>query len=94
LNGIKSNFFECPYVEESFRHKIRNFINDLENEYPGTKFNLFNSFINFRKILMREYEEKKKEKVNYCKKCGEPTSKEICRACELLENLKNENEKE
>jgi uncharacterized protein (TIGR00269 family) len=87
LNGIKEEFFGCPYVEESFRHVIRNFLNDLEDRNPGTKFNLYQSYSLIRSLLVEKYGDKT-EKIAYCAICGEPSSKEICRKCELLKGLK------
>jgi uncharacterized protein (TIGR00269 family) len=86
LNGIKRDFFGCPYVEESFRHFVRNFINDVEERNPGTKFNLFKSFVLVRNLLAEKYKVNLEE-INYCKICNEPSSKEICRKCELLNEL-------
>lgn len=90
LNNIKTTFVECPYVNESFRHYVRNFINDLESRYPGTKFNILNNFILTKTLLeekfKREYGGKEKV-IPTCKKCGEPASAILCKKCELLSNL-------
>jgi len=89
VNGIKRDFFGCPYVEESFRHIVRNFINDVEEKNPGTKFNIFQSFVLVRNLLIEKYKIELGE-INYCKSCNEPSSKEICRRCELLKELLKE----
>lgn len=87
LNGLKTEFDGCPYVEEAFRPVIRNFINDLESTYPGTKLKMFNSFMHVRKLLERQYKEEDLEDIGRCSSCGEPTSSSTCKKCELLSDL-------
>ncbi|MEK6954277.1 MAG: TIGR00269 family protein [Candidatus Micrarchaeota archaeon] len=42
---------ECPYSNESFRGEIKNFLNGLEQKFPGVKFNLLRSYLAMRKEL-------------------------------------------
>ena len=86
LKGFKSTFLECPYVVEGFRPYVRNFINDLESKYPGTKFKLLNDYLATRDTLTSAAE-KKLSKPNICEKCDEPTSGKVCKCCELLDTL-------
>ena len=87
LKGFKFTLGQCPYLEEGFRHVIRSQINDLESKYPGTKFKLFNSYILIREILNKSFKEKPESKISKCKSCGEPTSTDLCKKCELLSSL-------
>jgi len=88
LQGFRSDFFPCPYYEEAFRHLVRDFINDLEAKYPGTKFKMLNSYEQIRKSLTKSFEHKKEEKIAKCIKCKEPSSGQICKRCLLLEGIK------
>lgn len=89
LNGLKTDFDGCPYVKEAFRPVVRNFINDLESTYPGTKHKLFNSFMHVRELLAKQYREAGFGPINSCPSCGEPASSVTCKKCDLVRNLKS-----
>ncbi len=76
---------ECPNSFNNVRRDVQTILNGLESKYPGTK------------IQMTKFREKIKQtaqsEVNHCIKCGEPTSQQICKACELAERLKEGAEK-
>lgn len=76
--GITTNFSECPNVVKSFRWKVGEELNELENEAPGTKKNIVNHFI-------KTYYQKETAKTDtrQCEKCGAPASNNLCRACQL-----------
>jgi uncharacterized protein (TIGR00269 family) len=83
LKGFKSKFVECPYVIEGFRPYVRDFINNLESKYPGTKFKLLNSYLNTKDVLASAAG-KTTSGPNTCSDCGEPTSGKVCKCCELI----------
>ena len=72
----------CHYGKESVRKTIRKYIHELEEKYPGTTYQI----VKFADQLIKPLKEKILEigKIRYCKVCGEPSSKEICKVCELL----------
>ncbi|MEM3422635.1 MAG: TIGR00269 family protein [Candidatus Bilamarchaeaceae archaeon] len=81
----------CPYSVFAFRKFVRLQLDELENRYPGTRFRILNSFLALQKIFRQQ---KNSFSVLHCKKCGEPSSKEVCKLCEMvavLKNLKNQN---
>lgn len=80
LNDIDIHLDECPYSHLSLRAKIKEFLNNNEDAYPGLKNNIMESF---KKILT--FENDISTNLNECKICGEPTSSEICKACEIKE---------
>ncbi len=84
VKGLDVDFAECPYASESFRWAIRDIINDLEDRYPGTKFNIVRTFDKIRPLLVQEVINSNK-KVKKCESCGEPSSRKKCKACELKE---------
>ena len=78
LNDIDIHLDECPYSHLSLRAKIKEFLNVNEDRYPGIKNNVMESF---QKILT--FENDISTSLNECEVCGEPTSSNICKACEL-----------
>ena len=80
LNNIDIHLDECPYSHLSLRAKIKEFLNVNEDKYPGIKNNVMESF---QKILT--FENDISTNLNECEECGEPTSSNICKACELKE---------
>ena len=80
LNDIDIHLDECPYSHLSLRAKIKEFLNVSEDNHPGVKNNVMESF---QKILT--FENDISTSLNECSVCGEPTSSNICKACELKE---------
>lgn len=78
LNDIDIHLAECPYSSLSLRAKIKEFLNVHEDEYPGIKRNVMESF---KKIL--DFENSFDVELEECEICGEPTSSNICKACEI-----------
>jgi tRNA-5-methyluridine54 2-sulfurtransferase len=84
LKGFVDKFVECPYAKLAYRDSIRVMINDFEVKYPGTKHNIINSFMEILPSLKKSV---KNLSISSCKKCKEPCSGDICRACVLIEKL-------
>ncbi len=84
LNDIyPRTYVECPYARLSPRWKIREFLNGMEEMYPGTKYALLRSLLRLVEDLKGVYT----EKPGMCRVCGEPASGEVCRVCELKAEL-------
>lgn len=78
---------ECPYSHDDvLRDLARSFLNDCEQKMPGTKFKTFNSFLSIQRELNKTFKQKKLS-MPKCQECGEPTSQEKCKKCEMLERL-------
>lgn len=71
---------ECPYVG-GLRPDVRNQLNEMERKYPGTKFAILDSFDKISPLIKKVA--KHKGSLVSCNKCGEPTSQETCKTCEL-----------
>ena len=79
LNNMDIHLEECPYSSMSLRAKIKGFLNEAEDKSPNTKQNILESF---KQSLVLESD----SPILYeCKKCGEPSSAEVCKACEIIE---------
>ena len=82
LNDIDIHLDECPDSHLALRAKIKEFLNVNEDKYPGIKNNVMESF---QKILT--FENDISTSLNECEICGEPTSSNICKACEMKESI-------
>jgi len=88
LKGLKLEAKRCcPYSKYAMRKAVRKMLDELEDEYPGTKFKIFSSFLSIVNKL-REYTDKKSMKINICKNCKEPSSTEFCMYCKLFGKVK------
>jgi tRNA-5-methyluridine54 2-sulfurtransferase len=87
LKGITDEFNECPYNKVSYRNQVRELINSFEDKFPGTKHSILNSFLEILPLLKSG--SAKKGKINKCLHCSEPTSKDICQKCLVLDQIKS-----
>ncbi|MCD6154789.1 MAG: TIGR00269 family protein [Candidatus Verstraetearchaeota archaeon] len=83
-SNIELYSVDCPYSHTSLRDEIRRFLNIFEKKHPGAKYSIYSSF---RKISQKLVKNMVEIEFKRCKYCGEPTTRELCRACELLEQL-------
>lgn len=82
LNNIPYNDDPCPYASEGMRWNIRVWLYEQEEEAPGTLYNILR--FGERLITILEKKEKNDEKEpNFCKICGFPSTRELCKAHEL-----------
>lgn len=84
LKGIKFQSIPCPYAQTALRNDIRTMLNRMEHKHAGTLFTVFNSIEKIRPALEASAEE---VKLQDCRLCGEPTVGDLCRACQLLQEL-------
>ena len=76
----------CPFTRFSLRNDIRNFLTHLEKQRPGITYNIVRLGDKLKKMGHERYILKP------CKLCGFPTTREICKVCELLKKIgKDEN---
>lgn len=81
LNNIEVHFAECPYSHMSARSKIKAYLNNMEQKRKGTKINILESFKKTFKLKEKPVE------LHECEKCGEPSSLNVCKACEMLDEI-------
>ncbi|MBI2650561.1 TIGR00269 family protein [Candidatus Woesearchaeota archaeon] len=85
ISGLLDEFNECPNVSQSFRAKVRDMLNELENKFPGTKYSIVNSFLQTLPLLKQKF---KDGAIKVCIKCNEPSANDVCNACVYLEKLR------
>lgn len=86
LNELKLHLTDCKYVGDSVRFDVREFLNRMEQKYPSTKYTALRAFDKILPLL-REGLKSEESPVQECGECGEVTSREICKCCELLERI-------
>jgi uncharacterized protein (TIGR00269 family) len=85
LKGIEFQCIDCPYAQTALRNDIRNMLSLMEHKHAGTLFTVFHSMEKLRPAIEAYVEE---TKLNDCKLCGDPTVGDVCRACEMLQEIK------
>lgn len=90
LKEFPIQFFPCPFARYAFRGKVKAFLNELEYTNPGTHHKILSGFLEILPLLRKHYE----GKIGTCVKCGEPSSAEVCKFCELKEKVDEKSKKE
>ena len=73
----------CPYAGESFRREIGEFIKELSRDHPTIMYSTLRGFDKIKPILKKELTPK--GNTGECRRCGEPSAGELCKACSFLE---------
>ncbi|RLG04344.1 MAG: TIGR00269 family protein [Thaumarchaeota archaeon] len=81
LRKIPFQVRTCPYTRTSMRDRVRSFLNWYAANRPEALYAFLNRFEQLLKDLEQPAE-------SVCEICGEPTSRRICRACELEQLIK------
>jgi uncharacterized protein (TIGR00269 family) len=84
LKRIEFQSITCPYAQTALRNDIRDMLNRMEHKHAGTLFTVFRSMEKIRPALEAFAEE---VKLQDCRLCGEPTVGDLCRACQMLQEL-------
>jgi uncharacterized protein (TIGR00269 family) len=82
---LEVHFDSCPYAMQSFRGEVSEIINQLDLKHPTIKYSTLRGYDKIKQILEDEF--KKDYSYGRCKRCGEPSSNELCKACSFLEEL-------
>ena len=85
VNGIFFQSRECPYAGLSLRAEVRDMMNALESQFPGTKLSTVQGFESLAQRMQGDWAQMD---LAACQKCGEPCVGESCKACQLLEEIK------
>lgn len=82
LSGIKFQTSVCPYMGESIRLPIREFLNKMEADHPGIKYSIYKTAMNVCKNLVIKEETPKR-----CTVCGYPSVSDVCLTCGILKEV-------
>ena len=84
VKNIEFHNAECPYSMGALRGSYREIIDTLEENTPGTRHSILNSYESIKELLLEQYPA---IKLNTCPTCGEPTSQRICKTCLLKKRI-------
>jgi len=87
INEIPFQSEECPHMNEGIRTDIREFLNKLENNHAGIKYNAYNTIIKIAKRI-RESSDNTDKKHNKCVLCGRDSTNPVCSVCNMIITLK------
>jgi uncharacterized protein (TIGR00269 family) len=82
---LKILYDRCPCITNSFRNKVRNILNNLKDS-DKIKQNIVNNFL--KQLPKLKQQQKTTTKILACIKCNEPSSKDVCTTCKIIETLK------
>lgn len=85
LKKLKFHDLECPYAPEALRNIYRSVVFQLEEKQPGTRHSLLKSYDDVLPALVKMFPP---AELSTCA-CGEPTTSKRCKACELIDSLRN-----
>ncbi len=70
---------KCRYSSNALRPFVRKMIIQMEEKCPGAKKNIVSNF-----IKIKEKWKGSRPKLKSCMQCGEPSLKNLCRACRII----------
>ncbi len=88
LRNIPFQSDQCPYMKESIRTDIREFLNNLESKHAGVKYNTFNTVTKISKTL-KDSTRGALTNSTECQICGRKSTQRICSVCGTLKVLIN-----
>jgi len=84
LKKIEFQSVPCPYASTALRSDIRTMLNRLEERHAGTKFTVLKAIEKIRPALETVAQE---TILQECTLCGEPSVGEVCKPCQMLQQL-------
>ncbi len=78
--GIPFQTQVCPNASTSMRSSVRSFLTEFEEKHPGSLYAALKSF--------EKPAQKNGKTLRFCRSCGDVTSRELCRVCEILQTVR------
>ncbi len=85
LNGFRFHDATCPYATRAQRGQFKEIIHRLEEESPGTRHAIVSGHDELRPVLQAAWPA---ASLHECVRCGAPTVRPVCKACEMRERLR------
>jgi cytoplasmic tRNA 2-thiolation protein 1 len=84
-NNLPFQGESCPYMNEGIRTEIRNHLNELEHNHPGTKYSTLRTVLGVASGLAENTNPRKE--IKNCVKCGSVSTGTVCSVCNTLAQL-------
>lgn len=87
LRGIDHHSMPCPFSKGASFNIHKKVWSDLEEAMPGRKLNFYLEFLERGRSHFAPACQKAEEALGPCRRCGYPTSSEVCGVCRIKEAL-------
>ena len=88
IKGIDYCMKKCPYSFQASSHTLKKAILLIEENHPGIRFSMFNTYIKkIYPLINAKYSEELE--LSECSRCGEPSGKNICLFCRVKTRIKS-----
>jgi uncharacterized protein (TIGR00269 family) len=87
LADLPVHMAECPHASEAYRGEIRDLILQLEENHPGTRHSIMAGYEELARLASEESRDEGGPPLGECEQCGAPTTRELCRKCQLVESV-------
>ncbi|HET7323288.1 MAG TPA: TIGR00269 family protein [Halococcus sp.] len=86
LADLPVHMAECPHSSEAYRGEIQKLLFDMEERHPGTRHSIMAGYEELAKLAAHAYREEGPN-LSECERCGNATTRDICRTCQLTEAI-------
>ncbi len=84
---IPTSYCACPYSTDAFRISMKKVVLELEEKYPGTRYQTLASIDELAPILKEHYINRQGRSPEICEECGEVSSGKRCKFCLMKREL-------
>ena len=86
LMNFPVKYERCPCSVDAYRRNFRQFLDEFEKKHPSVKHNIINFFL---ETIHKNKKDYNNEIIDSCKICGEPSARNICKKCEIVNIIKS-----
>ncbi len=83
IRKLPVNYDSCPYTKSSYRHDFKDMLNEFEKRNPSVKYNI----VHFQQKMRSMLDLDGFSDIGSCNLCGEPSSRDVCKTCEIIEKI-------
>jgi uncharacterized protein (TIGR00269 family) len=89
LTDLPVHMAECPHASEAYRGEIRDLLLKLEENHPGTRHSILSGYEELARLASEESRDGGGPPLGECERCGAPTTRELCRKCQLVASVQD-----
>ena len=84
IHGFPVQYEPCPCSLDSYRTEVKGYLNEMEAAHPGSKESMMRGLEGNLPLIRSGFS---RVDLKSCSRCGEPSSRGVCRSCELMRLL-------